>query len=95
MKQAYQIVHEKSEGKKAQHRERRNKKAILEELAVGNRVLLRNLTERGGPGKLRAFWESVPYTLTRIVGETGLVYEIEKEDHKKTKKIEIHRNLLR
>ena len=57
MKQAYQIVHGKSQGRKAQNRERRNKKATLEELAVGNRVLLRNLTERGGPGKLRAFWE--------------------------------------
>ena len=86
MNQAYQKVHERSETRKAQDREKRNKKNILEKLAVRNRVLLRYLTERGRPGKLRAFWELVPYRVIRKVEETGLVYKIEKEDHKKTKK---------
>ena len=58
MKEAYDIANQNSETRKEKDQLRRNAKNLSCSLEPNDRVLLRNLSERGGPGKLRAHWES-------------------------------------
>ena len=92
MREAYQIVRERSFEKKTTANAKRIKH-LLEPLAVGDQVLLKNLTPQEGPSKLKSYWEPIPYTIIEKVGNTGVVYKIRRNDEgKKTKTV--HRNLL-
>ena len=93
MKEAYEIAYKNSEKHKLSDRARRNagkKSAVLE---PNDRVLLRNLTPRGGPGKLRNYWESKIYRVLSSVGDSGVVYKIQSEGKSGPVKT-VHRNLL-
>ena len=57
MKEAFKIAEENTKKRRSPDKRQRDLKATLEPLAVGGRVLVRNLTESGGPGKIRSFWE--------------------------------------
>ena len=92
MKEAYDIADKNSNSRKEKDRDRRNIK-VSSGLQVGDRVLMKNVTPRGGPGKLRSFWEPNVYRILSLVGETGVVYQIQREDGKGRIKT-IHRNLL-
>lgn len=54
---------------------------------------MRNLNEKGGPGKLRAFWEDQVYVVTQRKHEDCPVYEIQPESGKGRTRV-MHRNLL-
>ncbi len=62
-------------------------------LCPGDRVLVKNLTPRGGTGKLRNHWEDVVHTVVRQVGGEGPIYEVRPEQGK-ARSCVLHRNIL-
>ena len=57
MQEAYKIAFQRAAKKKAVDPRRQLEKPCLTPLQRGDRVLLKNVKERGGPGKLRSYWE--------------------------------------
>ena len=55
-------------------------------------MLVRNLSERGGPGKIRSHWEQDVYTVVKRQSES-LAYIVKKENGQGTERV-LHRNLL-
>ena len=95
MREAYEIVQEKSAARKKKDIDRRkgDSKKILQELCVGDRVLVRNVREKGGPGKIRSHWEQKVYVIKEKKGE--VVYSVLGEGEKNLNKIRVlHRNML-
>ena len=62
-------------------------------LQVGDRVLVRNLTPRGRPGKLRTFWEDQIHIVVARKGEGSPVYDVRPESSQGPTRT-LHRNLL-
>ena len=65
MEEAYAIANESAQ--KAAKRSKRyyDTKVRSSVLQPGERVLIKNLTPRGGPGKLRDYWEDTVHTVVR------------------------------
>ena len=93
MQEAYQIAGrratESAERAKMYH-DRRVRSSVLQ---PGDRVLVRNLNERGGPGKLRSYWEHEIYVVVQRKGPNSPVYEVKQEGNRKRTRV-LHRNLL-
>ena len=69
-----------------------DKKARAKDISEGDRVLVKNLTERGGTGKLRSHWEKYVHTVKSKV-ENLPVFVVIREDGKGVER-RMHRNLL-
>ena len=76
------------------HRGKRHydKKAHAVELTEGDRVLVKNLTKREGPGKLRSYWEQTTHVVRRKLGDLP-VYEVVPETGEGRVRT-LHRNML-
>ena len=94
MKEAYKIAADKTEKRKKTDQRRVNRKAVLQELQPGSRVLIRNLSERGGPGKIRSYWEQQVHQIIDHKGNTGVVYAVRPENNPNGIVRIIHRNHL-
>ncbi len=62
-------------------------------LQPGERVLIRNLTPGGGPGKLCDYWEDTVHTVVRQMGSGMPIYEVRPTSVKELSRV-LHRNLL-
>ncbi|KAK3526917.1 hypothetical protein QTP86_004714 [Hemibagrus guttatus] len=63
------------------------------DLQPGNKVLVRNCGERGGPGKLRSYWEDRVHVVTKRKYEDGPVYVVKPECGPGVARVP-HRNML-
>ena len=91
MHRAYQISLEVSDKVATKNKTAYDRRAHAALLAEGDRVLVRNLREKGGPGKLRSYWESAVYKVIERRGE-GPVYVVEPESGGERRVL--HRNHL-
>lgn len=93
MQEAYAIANQNA--KKAAERSKKHydTKVRSSVLQPGERVLVKNLTPRGGPGKLRNYWEDTVHTVVRQMGSELPIYEVRPEKGKGRSRV-LHRNLL-
>lgn len=93
MQEAYEVVQENAQKSKERGKRHYDGKAKSSVLYPGDRVLVRNLTPRGGTGKLRNHWEDTIHIVTRQVGEDIPVYDVKPELGRGRSRT-LHRNLL-
>ena len=94
MQEAYALANERSVKSLAKGRDYHDRKATFTGLKPGDRVLVRNLTLRGSPGKLRSFWEDKMHIVIGRKGDNSPVYDVQKESDPNAKVRTLHRNLL-
>lgn len=92
MSEAYQLAQERATKQGDKNKDVYDRRVNTSQLEPGDRVLVRNLSERGGPGKLRAHWEHKVHVVTKQKGSLP-VYEVQPEDQSGPKRT-LHRNLL-
>ena len=93
MKEAYKIASQRSDAAGQTTKRHFDKKAHYSDLNPSDRVLVRNLSERGGPGKIRAHWEDKVHVVVRRKRQDSPVYEVRPESGEGRVRT-LHRNLL-
>ncbi|KAK7909570.1 hypothetical protein WMY93_014254 [Mugilogobius chulae] len=92
MQQAYAIAMENMWKSARRGQQCYNQRAWSSTLRPGDHVLVRNLTPRGGPGKLRSYWEENIYVVREKRGDSP-VYTVEPLQGVGRRRV-LHRNLL-
>ena len=93
MENAYKLASKESQESGARAEEYYDRKLRSSVLQPNDSVLVRNLSERGGPGKLQAHWEDQIHHIVRQRGPDSPVYEVKPETGTGPTCI-LHRNLL-
>ena len=91
MKDAFQVVSQQVEKAGAANKRRYDKTMNAVPISIGDRVLVRNLVERGGTGKLRSWWEQKFYEVVDI-HDLVPVYTVRPLEGGETKTL--HRNMI-
>ena len=61
-------------------------------LLPGDRVLVRNMSERGGTGKLRLFWDNKIHIVLETYGENPVLFRIQAENDPNGRRKNLHRS---
>ena len=95
MKEAYQLPFQHSNERKTKDFIRGNaRRPCLTTLEPMDRVLVLNLSERGGTGKMRSYWEEQIYIIVCSIGNDPVAYKIRPEHDPKGKVRIAHRDML-
>lgn len=92
MQEAYEITRENEKRSAERGKGNHDNKVRSSVLEEGDRVLVRNMTPRGGTGKLRSHWED--YLQSCASGKDLPIYEVVPEQGKGRDSRILHRNLL-
>ena len=93
MEEAYAIARERAQNNANRNKRRCDAKPQSIELQPNDRVLVRNLSERGGPGKLRSYWEKEIHIVVSRRDKKSPVYTVKPENGDGRTRV-LHRNLL-
>lgn len=93
MKEAYDIASKNIEKTWARGKTYYDQKRQSAVLSPGDRVLVRNMSELEGPGKLCSYWEDQVHVVVSQKGENSPVYEVRPEHGTERDRI-LHHNIL-
>ena len=79
LQQAFELASQHAKKRAAHNKQIYDRGLYGSQLTVGDRVLVRNLRERGGPGKLRSYWEEKVHEVV-ATSEDSPAYSVKAKD---------------
>lgn len=93
MQEAYAIAMQNLKKSAKRGQKNYNQRAWSSTLEPGDHILVRNLTPRGAPGKLRSYWEDTVHVVKERKDDGSPVYVVEPFQGAGRRRV-LHRNLL-